>query len=53
MRLFRVYFSDGNQKLFEAPHIGAIVRKIADYYDVDAYSVGDIVKIEEIIQEDK
>jgi len=53
MRTFRVYFLDGNQMLFEAPHIGAIVRKIADCYEVGAYSVTDIYKIEEITQEDK
>ncbi len=53
MKTFRVYFSDGNQKLFEAPHIGAIVRKIADCYEVGAYGVTDIYKIEEITQEDK
>ena len=47
MKTYRVYFSDGNQKLFEAPHIGALVRHIAD--DVRSkYGVTDIVKIEEV-----
>lgn len=47
MRTYRVYFEDGNQKLFEAPHIGALLRHIAD--DVDSkYGVIDIIKIEEV-----
>jgi len=47
MKIYRVYFSDGNQKLFEAPHIGVLVRHIADDL-ADKYGVADIVKIEEV-----
>lgn len=47
MRTFRVYFNDGNQKLFEAPHIGALVRHIADDA-ASKYGVTDIYKIEEV-----
>lgn len=47
MKTYRVYFSDGNQRLYEAPHIGALVRHIADNL-TDVYGVTDIVKIEEV-----
>ena len=47
MRTFRVYFNDGNQKLFEANDVGAVCRHISD--DLTAkYSVSDIIKIEEV-----
>lgn len=47
MRTFRVYFKDGNQKLYEAPHIGAVVRAIST--DIAGkYGLTDIVKIEEV-----
>lgn len=46
-RTYRVYFRDGNQKLYEAVGIGAVCRHIMD--DVNCkYSVSDIVKIEEV-----
>ena len=47
MRTFRVYFNDGNQKLYEAPHIAAVVRHISDDLGIP-YGVADIVKIEEV-----
>lgn len=46
-KTYRVYFKDGNQRLYEALHIGALVRHIADDF-TDVYGVTDIVKIEEV-----
>ena len=50
MRKFRVYFNDGNRKLFNAPHIGAILNYIEQSCKY-SYGVGDIVKIEEVANE--
>lgn len=47
MREFRVYFSDGNQKNFGAPHVAAVIHRISDD-PTYKYGVIDIVKIEEI-----
>lgn len=47
MRSFRVYFNDGNQKRFDAPHIGAILNYIAQSCKY-SYTIGDIIKIEEV-----
>ena len=51
MREFRVYFSDGNQKLYMAPHVVAVIHHISDDLTYK-YGVTDIVKIEEITNED-
>ena len=50
-RIFRVYFSDGNQKLYIAPHIGAVVRHISDDLTYK-YGVTDIIKIEDVTNEE-
>lgn len=47
MKTYRVYFRDGNQKLYEAPHIMAVVRRISDDFGLP-YGVVDIIKIEEV-----
>ena len=52
MKTFRVYFTDGNQKLYEAPHIGAICREIS--YDIAGkYGIFDVYKIEEVNKDEK
>lgn len=51
MREFRVYFSDGNQKIYGAPHIGAVIRYISGDLAYK-YGVTDIVKIEEITNDE-
>lgn len=47
MNTYRVYFKDGNQKLYTAPHMMALVQRIADDCGVP-YKVEDIDKIEEV-----
>ena len=47
MRTYRVYFRDGNQKLYNAPHIAAVVRRISGDFGLP-YGVTDIIKIEEV-----
>lgn len=47
MHTYRVYFKDGNQKLFDAPHFAALIRHLANDLS-DNYSVMDIYKIEEV-----
>lgn len=45
MRIFKVYFRDGNQRLYSAKNI----QNILDYITVGLdYSVNDITKIEEV-----
>ena len=46
-KTYRVYYRDGNQRLYEAPNIGALVRHLADDL-TDKYSITDIYKIEEV-----
>lgn len=45
MYSFRVYFRDGNQKLFDAPDIFAVFEYLKDYLHVDTESV---IKVEEV-----
>lgn len=45
MHDFRVYFRDGNQKLFEAENMYAVLSYI---YFVLHYNASDITKIEEV-----
>lgn len=47
MKTFRVYFTDGNQKLFEALSIKTIVLEIVEITR-GMYSAYDITKIEEV-----
>lgn len=47
MKTFRVYFTDGNQKLYEARHIGEICMEIC--HDITGkYVIFDVYKIEEV-----
>lgn len=46
MKIYRVYFKDGNQKLFEAQDIGTLVRHLENNIE-HSYSISDITKIEE------
>ena len=46
MKTFRVYFRDGKQKVFEAPHIAALIRHITEDF-TSSYGVFDIIKVEE------
>ena len=50
MRTFRVYFSDGNQKLLEGRDILHICNYIEDgyQYENEVYTAEDITKIEEV-----
>lgn len=47
LRQFRVYFDDGNEKLFNADNIGDIV----DYINLGGceYQISQVTKIEELI----
>lgn len=47
MRTFRVYFTDGNQKLFEAPSVKTIVLELVEITR-GMYSAYDITKVEEV-----
>ena len=44
---FRVYFRDGNQKLFEAENMYAVINHL--YFELN-YNASDIVKIEEVVK---
>lgn len=43
MRTFRIYYTDGNQRLLEAPNWGAVLRYLIETEDDDA-----IADIEEV-----
>lgn len=45
MKTFRVYFVDGNQKLFDARDIVAVISHVVY---VVGYNACDIIKIEEV-----
>ena len=45
MRTYRVYFSDGNQRLYEAKNIVEVLNYVVY---VSEYLAGQIVKIEEV-----
>ena len=45
MYSFRVYFRDGNQKLFEAPDIFAVMDYLRDELNIDPESVMKIVEV--------
>lgn len=49
VKTFRVYFRDGNQKLYEAPHIQAIIEAISEGI-ASKYEITDVVKIEEVFE---
>lgn len=50
-RTFRVYFSDGNQKLYGAPRMAAVIHRISDDLTFK-YGVTDIIKIEDVTNEE-
>ncbi len=45
MKMFRVYFNDGNQRLFEAENIAMVINFVV--YELNE-SAEDIYKVEEI-----
>lgn len=54
MRTYRVYFTDGNQKLFDAPDVGEMLAYIAYRYEkkLSVYDVADIQRIEDVEDDD-
>ena len=44
-KTFRVYFTDGNQRLYEAENLYSLVAYI--YFELN-YSEGDVYKVEEV-----
>lgn len=52
MKTFRVYFSDGNQKLYEAKNILVVMQVISLSTMKGSYSVDDVTKVEEVREND-
>ena len=48
IKTFRVYFSDGNQRLYEAQTITLVCNHISIESINDCYGIRDVVKIEEV-----
>ena len=50
MRTFRVYFINGNQKLYDAENIYSLIDYLHSLIDdnLNAYIIEDIYKIEEV-----
>ena len=55
MRTFRVYFKDGNQKLYQAVGIDVILKYLRTSYTCrqQGYTVEDIVRIEVVDNEEE
>lgn len=48
MKIYRVYYGSGNQKLYEAPSITMLVKELASNTEYNKNAlVSDITKIEE------
>lgn len=48
LKIYRVYYKNGNQKLFEAPSITELVRELSSTTEYNENAlVSDITKIEE------
>lgn len=48
MKTYRVYFSDGNKKLYTAPNMLMLCQRIETLSIYNDYGVNSIVKIEEV-----